>query len=634
MIERPPKSLNRSKADTWASAFPKKAVLIGDSSFIRDADSYFSAHVRELSLMTVPAERSEESTLPPGFPIQGPWCIICDLVTSNRSLKVARQVLLNSSNVPFFALVNDPLSIPEDELRNMLELGITHVLPVPGSWQEAWTEVRGLLVRTLNPLLSVHSTKMWLLGVVQSVATQEKNCCVRVSSRAHGKSHSRNRDHGTSLRISPVGLLGEIYFREGEPVYAWSTRLQGDEGIIDLLQTSNVQISVLASPWVPPIRNVQSPLQGVLLEFMRRKDLGQLEPPSSVLSSEELAGMEGVVHSGPSTKQLPAANPLPKKFRWPLWGLGAAAVFIALLAALLKFPGAPPAADVAPKDHPVLAANPPPAPAQVLERSEPAQSNIPPKPKDPAKDLSLPLADRIALEAVLVPAGRFMMGSPDTERGRDPDEGPVREVKVPSAFYIGRYEVTQEQYEAVMGLNPSQFRGPRHPVESVSSFEAQDFCERASRRLGREVRLPTEVEWEYACRAGSSKPFHTGETLGSAAANLDGRVGYGGPADGTYRGTMVDVGTFPPNAFGLHDMHGNVGEWCADFYNPRAYDSTSTVAVPFSPARPERVWRGGTFNDPPRRCRSANREHYNPGGRDSCRGFRVVLPLEAAPEQH
>jgi formylglycine-generating enzyme required for sulfatase activity len=623
MMERNAKPLGRPKADTWAAAFPKRAVLVGDSAFIRDADTYFSGHVRELSLMTIPADRSDDSALPPGFPIQGPWCLVCDLVTSSRSLKVARKILLNTSNVPFIALVGDPASIPDADLRSLLELGITHVLPVPGSWQEAWIDVRAILVRTLNPLLSVHSTKMWLLGVVQSVATQEKNCCVRVSSRAHGKPRAVNRDHGTSLRISPVGLLGEIYFREGEPVYAWSTRLQGDEALIDLLQTSNVQISVLDSTWMPPVRNVHSPLQGVLLEFMRRKDLGQLESPSTVISTEELQT------SGPSTKHIPVPPSASKRLRWPLIGVGAAAVLIALLATLLKSP----TTVEPPKPAPVAATPPKPVapPPKPEESKEAKETKAPPKVKEPSREINLPLADRVPLEAVLIPAGRFKMGSPESERGRDSDEGPLRDVVIPAPFYMGRYEVTQEQYEAVMGQNPSQFRGPRHPVESVSSFDAQEFCERASRRLGREVRLPTEAEWEYACRAGTMTPFSTGDRISSGDANLDGRVGYGGSGDGAYRGKMVDVGTFPPNGFGLYDMHGNVGEWCADFYDPRAYDSSGAMAVPFSPSRPERVWRGGCYNDPPRRCRSANRDHYNPGGRDSCRGFRVVLPLEAPP---
>src|SRR5579862_10017995 len=129
MMERNARPLNRAKAETWAASFPKKAVLVGDPAFIRDADSYFAGHVRELSLVTLPAERGDESSLPPGFPIPGPWCLMCDLVTSSRSLKVARKILLNTSGVPFFALVPDPTSIPDQDLRPLLELGITHVLP-------------------------------------------------------------------------------------------------------------------------------------------------------------------------------------------------------------------------------------------------------------------------------------------------------------------------------------------------------------------------------------------------------------------------------------------------------------------------------------------------------------------------
>lgn len=631
----------RAKADTWVNPFPKKAVLVGDAAFIRDASDYFSAHVRDVGLITIPTEETDDPMMPPGFPLQGPWCLVCDLVTSNRSLRIARKILLNTSNVPFVALAAEPAEIPEADLRNILELGVTHVLPVPATWHEAWTDVRKILIRRLNPLLSVHSTKMWLVGVLQSVgSTQEKSCCVRISSRNHGRSKSAARDHGTSLRISPVGLLGEIYFHEGQPVYAWSTRLQGDEAIIDLLQTSNVQISVLDSAWRPPVKNVQSPLQGVLIEFMRRKDLGQLEPPSSVMGAEDLAGVET---SGPSTKRVDAAVPVPPpKRRLPLLAVAAAAVLLILLGLVLKWPSTtPPAASApAPVPEPVAVAKPP------VEESRPVVPALPPppppapkeeekpvvKPAEPARSISLALGDRVSVDAVLIPAGRFRMGSPDTERGRDSDEGPVREVVFAAPFYMGKYEVTQEQYEAVMGENPSQFKGPRHPVESVSSFDAQEFCERATKRAGRPVRLPSEAEWEYACRAGTTTPFHSGETLQSGDANLDGRM-----ADGLYRGKMMDVGSFAPNAFGLFDMHGNVGEWCADYFDPRAYDGTSTAAVPFSPSRPERVWRGGAYNDPPRRCRSANREHYNPGGRDSCRGFRVVIPIDGPPapaEQH
>jgi formylglycine-generating enzyme required for sulfatase activity len=271
-------------------------------------------------------------------------------------------------------------------------------------------------------------------------------------------------------------------------------------------------------------------------------------------------------------------------------------------------------------------APPPPPPVEEEKR--------PPKPAEPAREIVVALGDKVALDAVLIPAGRFRMGSPDGERARDTDEGPSRDVIFVAPFYMGKYEVTQMQYESVMGENPSQFKGPRHPVDSVSSFDAQEFCERATKRAGRVVRLPSEAEWEYACRAGTTTPFHTGDSVHSTDANVDGRAGYGGAGDGVYRGKMLDVGSFAPNAFGLYDMHGNVGEWCADFYDPRAYDGASSGAVPFSPSRPERVWRGGAYNDPPRRCRSANREHYNPGGRDSCRGFRVVISTDAPADPH
>jgi formylglycine-generating enzyme required for sulfatase activity len=631
---------SRLKADTWAVPFPRQAVLIGEAAFIREAQSSFASHVRDMSLRTIPADSDGESALPPGFPIQGPWCLVCDLVTSSRSLRIARKILLNTSNVPFIALAADPSELSDAELRNLLELGITHVLALPGSWPEAWGEIRKILARRINPLLSVHSTKMWLVGVLQSVATEERNSCVRISSRSHGRSSSAVREHGTSLRISPVGLLGEIYFREGQPVYAWSTRVQGDEAIIDLLQTSNVQISVMDSSWVPPTKNVHSPLQGVLLEFMRRKDLGQLEPPSGVHAFEA-----DVPVSEPASKVVaaPAAIHQPSwleklRKRLPLLGaLGAALLVLGILAIVLRAPAAAPgpAAVVAESKAPPPAAAPTPQPvARPAPPGEPLAAPKTPealKPKEPPRELRIPLGGGVALEAVLLPAGRFRMGSPEDERGREPDEAPVRDVVIRSPFYMGKFEVTQEQYEAVMGQNPSAFKGPRHPVESVSSFEAQEFCERAGRRAGREIRLPTEAEWEYACRAGSTGAFGSGARLASTSANFDGRVGYGGSPEGLYRGKTLEVGSLAPNAFGLYDMHGNVGEWCLDFYDPRAYESPLSGPVVFSPARSERVWRGGAYNDPPRRCRSANREHYNPGGRDGTRGFRVVVAIEPPP---
>jgi formylglycine-generating enzyme required for sulfatase activity len=629
-------SPSRGKADTWAVLFPREAVLIGESTVIQEAEAYFSTNVREMDLRTIPADEDRENELPPGFPLLRPWCLICDLVTSHKSLRIARKILLNTTNVPFFAIVNEASDLGESELRGLLELGITHVLPLPASWAEAWAEIKKILTRRLNPLLSVHSTKMWLVGVLQSVATEERDCTVRISSRSQGRNSSRSRDHGTSLRISPVGLLGEIYFRGGQPIYAWSTRLQGDEAVIDLLQTSNVQISVLDSSWVPPARNVHSPLQGVLLEFMRRKDLGQLEPPSSAINPVEPGELE---RGSDGVLPVPAHESRSRSFAqkarraWPLWGAVAVLLLTLALVIGLKTPGSsaspgaavPSKPEAAPPQAPVSVAAPaPPAPPKPpAEEAEPPATRKPTTPRE----LALALTDRVPLDLVLIPAGRFIMGTPDDEWGREPTEGPAHDVVIPSAFYMSPFETTQEQYEAVMGQNPSQFKGPRRPVDTVSSFDAQEFCERATKRVGREVRLPTEAEWEYACRAGSKTPFHSGSALKSSEANIDGRA-----TEGNYRGMTVDVGSFPPNAFGLYDMHGNVGEWCLDYFDSRAYDAPSRGPVAFSPSRPARVWRGGAYNDPPRRCRSGAREQFNPGGKDSFRGFRVVVPLETTPQ--
>src|SRR5262249_13918348 len=133
---------NRAKAETWAQPFPKKLVLVGDASFMRDAESYFGGHVSELELITIPTDGVDDNALPPGFPLQGPWCIVCDLVTSHHSLRVARRLLLNTANVPLIAIASDPAEIPDPDLRSLLECGITEVLPVPRTWHEAWTDIK------------------------------------------------------------------------------------------------------------------------------------------------------------------------------------------------------------------------------------------------------------------------------------------------------------------------------------------------------------------------------------------------------------------------------------------------------------------------------------------------------------
>lgn len=183
------------------------------------------------------------------------------------------------------------------------------------------------------------------------------------------------------------------------------------------------------------------------------------------------------------------------------------------------------------------------------------------------------LGNGVTLEMVQIPGGTFKMGSPEGEVGRWKNESPLHQVTVPG-FFMGRYEVTQAQYQAIMGTNPSSFKGEKLPVERVSWDDAVEFCQKLSQKTGRTYRLPSEAEWEYACRAGTTTPFYFGETITTDLANYRGTDwdyrgtvysgNYGQGPKGTYRQKTTPVGSFPPNAFGLYDMHGNVLERCQD----------------------------------------------------------------------
>jgi formylglycine-generating enzyme required for sulfatase activity len=234
------------------------------------------------------------------------------------------------------------------------------------------------------------------------------------------------------------------------------------------------------------------------------------------------------------------------------------------------------------------------------------------------KDLVLNLARRVSMEFVLIPAGKFLMGSPETETDRASDEGTPREVTISRRFYMGVYEVTQTQYEAVVGSRPSHFRRNANPVESVSWDDAVDFCEVLSAKNGKKVRLPTEAEWEYACRAGTKTRFVSGDYV----ADLGHYAWYEGNSGGETR----PVGCNRPNAFGLYDMHGNVREWCSDWY-----DSDANAKEEVDPAGPNmgthRVVRGGSWDRSPWYCRSAHRGGFDPGCRTGSIGFRVVVEV-------
>jgi formylglycine-generating enzyme required for sulfatase activity len=241
------------------------------------------------------------------------------------------------------------------------------------------------------------------------------------------------------------------------------------------------------------------------------------------------------------------------------------------------------------------------------------------------------------MKFALIPAGAFLMGSPQEEKRRSKDEE-QHEVEITRPFYLGVFEVTQKQWRAVMGSNPSSFNQDRlgsntddFPVESVSWQDVQTFLEKLAaleeeKKEGRRYRLPTEAEWEYACRGGASEyqVFHYGNSLSSRQANFNGNYPYE-VAKGPYLERTSQVGSYEPNRFGLYDMHGNVWEWCSDWYDKDCYKKSP----PRDPAGPaegsSRVIRGGSWDCFGQRCRSAWRNGIEPANRFEYLGFRVVL---------
>jgi formylglycine-generating enzyme required for sulfatase activity len=227
------------------------------------------------------------------------------------------------------------------------------------------------------------------------------------------------------------------------------------------------------------------------------------------------------------------------------------------------------------------------------------------------------------MEFVLVRAGSFHMGSPDGEPQREPQER-LHEVTITSDFYLGRFEVTQEQWSRVMGDNPSRYQecGQDCPVETVNRLRVEDFLSRLSTETGERLRLPTEAEWEYACRAGSDSAFGVGDAISSELANFDGRTPYPEAESGPYRASPTPVGSFPANDWGLHDMNGNVWEWVADEHCP--YPETSVVD-PFGSCGVELVViRGGSWHYGPDSARCGLRYTHRPIDDGPSLGFRVV----------
>lgn len=236
------------------------------------------------------------------------------------------------------------------------------------------------------------------------------------------------------------------------------------------------------------------------------------------------------------------------------------------------------------------------------------------------------LGNGVVLEMVYIPGGTLMMGSPETEEDRRDNESPQHQVTVP-AFFAGKYPITQAQWQAVMGKenNPSSFKGEKRPVENVSWNLAVKFCGKLSQKTGKQYRLLSEAEWEYACRASTTTEFHFGETITANLVNYHGNSPYANAPKGLYRRERTDVGSFPPNAFGLYDMHGNVWDWCSDRWH-RNYNGAPTDGSSWASGTDYcRVQRGGSWLNNAVDCRSAHRHWDFAGSCDSSIGFRVAI---------
>jgi formylglycine-generating enzyme required for sulfatase activity len=248
------------------------------------------------------------------------------------------------------------------------------------------------------------------------------------------------------------------------------------------------------------------------------------------------------------------------------------------------------------------------------------------------------LGEEVDLDMIAIPGGSFIMGSPKTELKRMDREQPQHEVTL-QPFYLGRYAITQAQWRVVAGYeridrdldpDPSDFKGNNLPVENVDWDDATEFCQRLSAATGKDYRLPSEAQWEYACRAGTTTPFCYGETIAPELVNYDGNYTYGDGTKGEYREKTTEVGILPGNSWGLHDMHGNVWEWCEDDWHSDYTGAPDDGSAWLENDRKasNRLLRGGSWNFTPENCRSSVRLNDARDNRSYGLGFRVscVLP--------
>jgi formylglycine-generating enzyme required for sulfatase activity len=258
------------------------------------------------------------------------------------------------------------------------------------------------------------------------------------------------------------------------------------------------------------------------------------------------------------------------------------------------------------------------------------ESGLSPRQLQYARDNGLAAAyvePTTGMRFVLIPPGEFLMGSPASEVSRGSDEI-HQHVRLTQAFYLAAHEVTNAQYKLFDAGHAGQFSGNRQPVENVSHNEAVAFAAFLSTQTGDTYGLPTEAQWEYACRAGTTTPFSFGPNIDAAQVNYNGGFPYNGAPVGLNRGAPTDVGIFPANPFGLYDMHGNVFEWCADEYATYPGNLTSVTVDPTGAAGSGgRVDRGGSWGSTAGSARSAIRGGRGPGDRGGALGFRLARPI-------
>jgi eukaryotic-like serine/threonine-protein kinase len=234
------------------------------------------------------------------------------------------------------------------------------------------------------------------------------------------------------------------------------------------------------------------------------------------------------------------------------------------------------------------------------------------------------LAVDISLDLVLIPGGIFMMG----DNTHHQDEHPIHQVTL-SPFYMSQYAITQTQYRSIMGEDLDNGLGSDYPAEKINWHDAIAFCTKLSQKTGKQYSLPSEAQWEYACRAHTTSNFHFGDTITADIVNYNGEYPYNGAPIGQNRAQATPVGTFPANNFGLYDMHGNVWEWCLDRYQPNyltaPIDGSAVVDSDLSAGSSKRVMRGGAWDYVAKGCRSAVRCSLDSNIRMNGCGFRVVL---------